>query len=140
MLTKSRLTLPKGLEPVHRDKAIDYVERETSELVDLYYEQRNIFSCIVGMYGLKALDAFSPFKRHKHPDVAQQRFPDLSLRGRLNPPPQQALEQKGRADLGLSKLTTIIQVGTSSGAMQSTRPNPSRPTAKLSSGESTWFS
>ena len=27
-----------------------------------------------------------PYKRHKHPDVAQQRFPDLSLRGRLNPP------------------------------------------------------
>ena len=28
-------------------------------------------------------------------DVAQQRFPDLSLHGKLNPPPEQALESKG---------------------------------------------
>lgn len=37
----------------------------------------------------------SPYKKHKHPDVAQQRFPDLSLKGKLNPPPEQALESKG---------------------------------------------
>lgn len=45
--------------------------------------------------GVKALDALSPYKRHKHPDIAQQRFPDLSLGGKLNPPPQLALESKG---------------------------------------------
>jgi len=45
--------------------------------------------------GIKALDAVSPYKKHKHPDIAQQRFPDLSLGGRLNPPPQLALESKG---------------------------------------------
>ncbi len=47
------------------------------------------------MFGVKALDAISPYKKHKHPDVAQQRFPDLSLGGKLNPPPQLALESKG---------------------------------------------
>jgi hypothetical protein len=40
------------------------------------------------------LDALSPYKKHKHPDIAQQRFPDLSLRGRLNPIPEHALESK----------------------------------------------
>jgi hypothetical protein len=45
--------------------------------------------------GVRALDAFSPYKKHKHPDVAQQRFPDLSLNGKLNPPPTRALESKG---------------------------------------------
>lgn len=47
------------------------------------------------MAGIKALDAISPYKKHKHPDVAQQRFPDLSLGGRLSPPPDLALESKG---------------------------------------------
>ena len=47
------------------------------------------------IFGVRALHALSPYKRHKHPDVAQQRFPDLSLAGKLNPPPNQALESKG---------------------------------------------
>lgn len=87
--------LPKGLEQLHIEKAVDYVERRSEEVVELYREQANVFSGIVGIFGVKALDAFSPFKKHKHPDVAQSRFPDLSLGGKLNPPPQQALESKG---------------------------------------------
>jgi hypothetical protein len=58
-------------------------------------EQANVFSAIVGIFGVKALHAVSPYKKHKHPDVAQQRFPDLSLSGRLDPPPREALESKG---------------------------------------------
>src|SRR5438270_6916723 len=87
--------LPKDLRPIHIERAVDYVERETAELVDIYLEQANVFSGIVGIYGIKALHSVSPYKKHKHPDVAQQRFPDLSLGGRLNPPPSQALESKG---------------------------------------------
>ena len=64
-------------------------------MVDLYFEQANVFSAIVGIVGVKALDAVSPYKKHKHPHVAQQRFPDLSLAGKLSPPPLQALESKG---------------------------------------------
>ncbi len=60
-----------------------------------YYEQSNVFSGVVGIFGIKALDSFSPYKKHKHPDIAQQRFPDLSLDGKLNPPSEQALESKG---------------------------------------------
>jgi hypothetical protein len=91
----ARLPLPKDLKPIHIKKAVAYVERKTADLIDLYLEQANVFSAIVGIFGVKALHAVSPYKKHKHPDVAQQRFPDLSLGGRLNPPPKQALESKG---------------------------------------------
>ncbi|HLI80566.1 MAG TPA: hypothetical protein VKV03_11320 [Candidatus Binataceae bacterium] len=88
-------SLPKDLKPIHVIKAVDFIEREAADLVDLYFEQANVFSGIVGILGAKALAAFSPYKRHKHPDTAQQRFPDLSLNGKLNPPPVEALESKG---------------------------------------------
>jgi hypothetical protein len=87
--------LPKDLEPIHIRKAVDFVEKQTADLIDLYFEQANMFSGIVGIFGVKALDAISPYKRHKHPDIAQQRFPDLSLGGKPNPPPHLALESKG---------------------------------------------
>ncbi len=52
--------LPKGLEVIHIRQAVEYVEREAGELVDLYFEQANVFSAIVGIFGAKALAAFSP--------------------------------------------------------------------------------
>ena len=79
----------------HVRKAVEYIEREVSALVEVHEEQANVFSAIVGIFGTKALHSVSPYKKHKHPDVAQQRFPDLSLAGKLNPPPQEALESKG---------------------------------------------
>ncbi len=86
--------MPRGLEIIHIRKAVEYVERRGSELIEIYYEQANVFSGVIGIFGAKALDVFSPYKRHKHPDVAQQRFPDLSLGGRANPSPEEALESK----------------------------------------------
>jgi hypothetical protein len=88
------LALPRDLQPIQIAKAVEFVEREAGDLVDIYLQQANVFSAIVGILGTKALDVFSPYKKHKHPDTAQQRFPDLSLGGRLNPPPNQALESK----------------------------------------------
>jgi hypothetical protein len=87
--------LPPELKISHVRKAIEYIEREAAELIEVYYEQANVFSGLVGIFGVRALDSFSPYKKHKHPDVAQQRFPDLSLGGHQNPPPDQALESKG---------------------------------------------
>lgn len=87
--------LPKHLERLHISRAVKFVETETADLVDLYFEQANVFSAIVGIFGVKALHAISPYKKHKHPDVAQQRFPDLSLGGKLNPLPEFAVESKG---------------------------------------------
>lgn len=89
------MALPKNLTPLHIAKAVEYVEKGTAELIEIYLEQANVFSAIVGIFGTKALHAVSPYRKHKHPDVAQQRFPDLSLGGKLDPTPDLALESKG---------------------------------------------
>ncbi len=89
------MPLPPELKIAHLRKAIDYIETEISEFVDVYFEQANVFSALIGIFGVRALSSISPYKKHKHPDVAQQRFPDLSLKGKLNPPPEQAVESKG---------------------------------------------
>src|SRR5687768_12573540 len=60
--------LPKNLLPIHVEKAVGYIEREASELIDIYLEQANVFSAIIGILGIKGLDSFSPYKKHKHPD------------------------------------------------------------------------
>jgi hypothetical protein len=85
--------LPPELKISHIREAIEDVEDKTTELIDIYFEQANVFPGIVGIVGIvgilgiQALHALSPYKKHKHPDIAQQRFPDLSLRGKPNPPP-----------------------------------------------------
>jgi hypothetical protein len=89
------VSLPAELKVSHLREAIEHVEDRAAELIDIYFEQANVFSGIVGILGIQALNALSPYKKHKHPDIAQQRFPDLSLRGRLNPRPEHALESKG---------------------------------------------
>ncbi len=88
--------LPPGLDVAAIRRTIDYVERQLSDFVDLYYEQANVFSAIVGILGAKALDAVSNYEKHRHADVAQQRFPDLRRRGcGPNPSPNESLESKG---------------------------------------------
>ena len=89
------VALPPELKISHIREAVEHVEERASELIDIYFEQANVFSGIVGIIGVQALHALSPYKKHKHPDVSQQRFPDLSLRGRLSPLSTQALESKG---------------------------------------------
>lgn len=51
--------LPPGLSLVAIRKAVDYLERQLSDLVEIYYEQANVFSAIVGIFGTKALDSVS---------------------------------------------------------------------------------
>ncbi len=90
------VALPPGLEIAAIRRAIEYIEKELAELVDIYYEQANVFSAIVGIYGTKALHAVSNYEKHKHSDTAQQRFPDLCRRGcgpKLKP--TDCLESKG---------------------------------------------
>lgn len=86
---------PAGLEINHLRRAIDYVERETASLIDIYFEQRNVFSAIVGILGVKALDTFSVYEKVRHEFEAQQRFPDLLHRAAgPRPRPDQCLESK----------------------------------------------
>ena len=67
--------LPPALTIVHIKNAIDFIEERAEEWIDIYLEQANIFSGVIGILGVRALDSLSPYKRHKHPDIAQQRFP-----------------------------------------------------------------
>jgi len=88
--------LPPGLTVVSLKKSIEYIEKQLSELIDIYYEQANVFSALVGIYGARALDTFSVYEKSRHRDVAQQRFPDLKKRGSSTPPSaEMALESKG---------------------------------------------
>jgi hypothetical protein len=89
------VALPPGLTVTAIRKAIEYVERELSELVDVYHEQANVFSALVGIYATKALDANSMYEKSRHIDTAQQRFPDLKKRGSgETPSPRESLETK----------------------------------------------
>lgn len=90
------VALPPGLTIAAIKKSIPYVERACSELVEIYFEQANVFSALVGIFGVKALDTFSVFEKSKHRDEAQTRFPDLCRRGRAGRLiPDTCLESKG---------------------------------------------
>lgn len=88
------VALPPGLDTTAIRKAIEYIERELVEFVELYLEQANIFSALVGMFGTRALDQVSNFEKHRHAYTAQQRFPDLRRRGVRNMTPNDCLESK----------------------------------------------
>jgi hypothetical protein len=76
-------------------RAVKFIERELVDLVEIYYEQANVFSAIVGIFGTKALDSVSAYEKHRHADTAQQRFPDLCRRGCGTSDPRNCLESKG---------------------------------------------
>jgi hypothetical protein len=89
------VALPPGLTVTAIRKAIEYIERELADLMDLYFEQANVFSALVGIYATKALDANSVYEKSRHIDLAQQRFPDLKKHGSgANPSPEESLECK----------------------------------------------
>ena len=88
--------LPPGMECGAIRRAIQYMERELADLVDIYYEQANVFSAIVGIFGARALHSVSCYEKHRNIDTAQQRFPDLRRRGSGPvPSPNESLESKG---------------------------------------------
>ncbi len=90
------VALPSGLTITAIRKAVEYIERELADLIDIYFEQANIFSALIGIYGTNALDASSVYEKHRHIDLAQQRFPDLKRRGSgPSPLPNESLESKG---------------------------------------------
>lgn len=86
---------PAGLSIGAIRDATDYIERELSELVDIYFEQKNLFSALVGIYGVRWLDSNSIYEKDPNRLTAAQRFPDLRRRGSAEPPaPQDSLESK----------------------------------------------
>jgi hypothetical protein len=102
MATKKRFEvdlttpLPADLDPATIRKAVEHIEEQSAEWIDIYYEQSNVFSAIVGILGTKALSSLSRWEKHKHPDTSMQRFPDLRRRGAKLPlSPNDSLESKG---------------------------------------------
>lgn len=92
----NKVDLPQGLTIKSIEQTIDFVEKELSELIEIYEEQANVFSALVGIYGIKALDSVSVYEKNRDKNKAQQRFPDLKKRGSgQSPTPQQSLECKG---------------------------------------------
>lgn len=88
--------LPPGLSVSAIKRAIDFIEIGLIDLVEIYFEQANVFSAVVGIYGTKALDSVSNFEKHKHLHTAQQRFPDLCRKRARKPlSPNDCLESKG---------------------------------------------
>jgi len=89
------VALPPGLDIAAIRRAVEYIERELADLVEIYYEQANVFSALVGIFGTRALDSVSHYEKHRHLDTAQQRFPDLKRRGSgATPSPKESLESK----------------------------------------------
>ncbi|PYS67420.1 MAG: hypothetical protein DMF73_19370 [Acidobacteria bacterium] len=90
-----KVPLPSGLTTTAIQKAVDYIEKGLADLIEIYLEQANVFSALVGIDGAKALDATSVYEKHRHLDLAQQRFPDLRKKGSgPNPSPLVSLESK----------------------------------------------
>lgn len=88
--------LPPGLTVEAIKRAIEFMERELADLVEVYLEQSNVFSALVGIMGTRALDQVSNYEKHRNIDTAQQRFPDLKRKGSgPNPKPVDCLESKG---------------------------------------------
>jgi hypothetical protein len=87
--------LPPGLDVGAIRRSIDYMENQLADLVEVYFEQSNVFSALVGIFGVRALDQLSNYEKHRHLDTAQQRFPDLKRRGSGNVPKAiESLESK----------------------------------------------
>ncbi len=87
--------LPPGLTIAAIKAAVKHVEKGLAELAELYFEQANVFSALVGIFGIQALDKNSVYEKSRNVDLAQQRFPDLKRRGSgPNPKPEESLECK----------------------------------------------
>lgn len=86
--------MPPTLTKAQLQLAIQYIEETAEEWVDIYEEQRNVFSAVIGILGTKALDIYSRYKKNPHKHHAASRFPDLQLRGKTKRP-RYCLESKG---------------------------------------------
>ena len=79
------VALPPGLLVGQLRRVIASVETETEQFVEIYFEQANVFSALVGIFAARAFSSLTVYEKPRHADLAQQRFPDLKLRGSPDP-------------------------------------------------------
>lgn len=90
-----RVALPPGLTIGQLGRVVASVENEVEQFADVYFEQANVFSALVGIFAAGAFSALTVYEKPRHSDLAQQRFPDLKRRGSADPPsPNDSLEIK----------------------------------------------
>ena len=90
--------LPPGLTAGQLRRVIASVESEVEQFVEVYYEQANVFSALVGIFAARAFSSLTVYEKHRNTDLAQQRFPDLKRRGSTNvPSANDSLEIKASA-------------------------------------------
>ena len=80
------VALPPGLTVGQLGRVVSAVENEVEQFVDVYFEQANVFSALVGIFAARAFSALTVYEKPRHSDLAQQRFPDLKRRGSAYPP------------------------------------------------------
>ena len=80
------VALPPGLTAGQLGRVVTAVENEVEQFVDVYFEQANVFSALVGIFAARAFSALTVYEKPRHSDLAQQRFPDLKRRGSSAPP------------------------------------------------------
>jgi hypothetical protein len=73
--------LPKDPKGIHIRRAVDYIEKHTVDLVDIYLDQANVFSGIIGIFGIKALHAVSPTRSTSIPTLRSSDFRTCRLAG-----------------------------------------------------------
>ncbi len=90
--------LPPSLTTGQLARVIGSVESELEQFVEIYFEQANVFSALAGIFAARAFSSLMVYEKHRHTDLAQQRFPDLKRRGSADPPaPNDSLEIKASA-------------------------------------------
>lgn len=116
------MPLPPGLDIGAIRRAIDYLERELAEFVEICFEQANVFSAIVGILGTRALDAVSNYEKHRHADKPSSVSRISSAAGRARTPRQRSPWRARAANaLGQSNRIMTMPAGTSSGVTSLTR-------------------
>lgn len=82
----SEVPLPPGITVGQLARVIASVEGEVEQFVEVYFEQANVFSALVGIFAARAFSSLTVYEKHRHADLAQQRFPDLKRRNSSDPP------------------------------------------------------
>ena len=80
------VALPPGLTTGQLGRVITSVENEVEQFVEVYFEQANVFSALVGIFAARAFSALTVYEKPRHSDLAQQRFSDLKRRGSADLP------------------------------------------------------
>ena len=75
-----------GLTVGHLARVIASVEHEVDQFVEVYFEQANVFSALVGIFAARAFSSLTVYEKPRHTDLARQRFPDLKRRGSTDLP------------------------------------------------------